>query len=233
MFITSLSDMGVVGTFVIHETCGLAVAALAGSSSVSRKVGVGGVEGGVCMNRIQFEWCICRFVHLALEEMGAAGGGVPEMLDVVCELIGGEKVEQVEEEDPKEGKEGAAEVDEEVTQQLKAIFDVYASTTVDREARMIDEENYLQFLRDVKLLEEGVGEEEEEQSKIERVQAMELFRLNVSGESRDMGNAEEEEKVRLSFGDFHACLHCMALILEQDVEESRALAVMLGRSLDF
>ena len=78
-----------------------------------------------------------------------------------------------------------------------------------------------------------MGEEEEEQSKIERVQAMELFRLNVSGESRDMGNAEEEEKVRLSFGDFHACLHCMALILEQDVEESRALAVMLGRSLDF
>ncbi|GMH46909.1 hypothetical protein TrRE_jg12417 [Triparma retinervis] len=134
MFISSLSEMGVAGEFVVHETCGLAVAALAGSSSVSRKVG---------------------------EEKG---GG---------------------------------EVDEEVTQQLKAVFDVYAIPTVDGEGEMIDEENYLQFLRDVKLLEEGGVGGEEGEEKIERVQAMELFRLNVSGESRDMGNGEEEEKVRL------------------------------------
>lgn len=59
-FVESLASMGVVKENVIHETCGLSVAALSGSSTVSRKVGVGGVEGGLCMNRIQFEWCICR-----------------------------------------------------------------------------------------------------------------------------------------------------------------------------
>jgi hypothetical protein len=175
-----------------------------------------------------------------------------DMYEVVVELIRSERVAEEEEGAGEEGGRGggeAAEVQEagvvpppmtkETMYQVQTIFEVYSdpSRVVENEA-VVEEQSYLQFLRDTDLMKgeeekEGkVGDEGEEGGgrvgRISRVEAIELFRINVSKKSSLLA----PDNMGLCFEDFYTALHCIALITTRDVEEGEALQAMMGKALE-
>ncbi|GMH57211.1 hypothetical protein TrLO_g1728 [Triparma laevis f. longispina] len=227
----------------VHENAAMCVATLSGGGSREE-------EEGVCIGYSQFDWLVCRIAYCS-DTMRAVGegenrsggeGGEEEeantetsedMLILITEMLkaGSTAVAVVED---SQSQENLAPIVEEssslgtlspptsplvtidLDRQFLAIFDVYAHSNV------ITEVSYLRFLLDVGILEE-----------LERVQAIELFRLNESGDSRRETEEEDGEGVCLVMEDFRNCLNCIAMILEKDTEEDMALVTLMRKALDF
>ena len=228
--IDGVAATGLVEVVNVHETCAMAVATLAGSSTVT-------LAGGVlCMTRLQFDWCVCRVVALAVE-VGGGGGGVEEMFEVVLELIklditmgGEEEVGGGEKEEEKtELEEAGVEpppMSDETLFKVKTIFEVYSvGSEVLAAEGVVEEKSFIQFLVDVQLLR---GSDSAGGDKVGRVEAMELFRVNVSAKSTMLCPSSS---VGLCFEDFYCALHCIALIVTEGVEDEEALPALLERAL--
>ncbi|GMI14798.1 hypothetical protein TrVE_jg9003 [Triparma verrucosa] len=226
--ISDCVNNGVCTSQEVHESAAMCVATLSGGGSREE-------EEGVCIGKSQFGWLICRVAYCSDtsravngEDGSESGSGGPEtsedMLILITEMlkagspVAAPPLAPISEEASSLGtlSPPSSPSTLDVDRQLLAIFDVYATPS---SPPFIREVSFLRFLADVNILDS-----------LERVHAIELFRLNANEKAKD---ESDDQGVCLVMSDFKACMNCIALILMTDVDEDDALRSLMEIALDF
>jgi hypothetical protein len=235
--IAGVAATGLIAGELVHETCALCVATLAGSST--KQVAGGEEEGGtiLTMSRLQFDWTVCRVVYLCAQAGGGSEeigeGVVEEMYEVVLELIkldlAQKEIEEREKNEAEKAGVVAPPMSQETLFQVRTVFEVYSEpSVVTEEESVVSEVSYIQFLSDTGIMQgENAADDADGELQVSRVEAIELFRINVSTKSSTLA----PEGHALCFEDFYTALHCIALIATKDIEEDVALPALLERAL--
>ena len=170
---------------------------------------------------------------MAVESGGGGGDSAAEMLELVIGLL-----TSAVEDERSAGKWDERTKEMETTRsQIALIFDAYSSecdNSAGEKEKMIDEQGFIQLLSDFKLLQnagQGAVERKRLPDKIERVQAIELFRMSISSASRAKFFIQHQSAICdiICIEDFYNCCECLALMLEPEGREDQALPNLLNK----